>query len=100
MKTWTMRVLMVVFLVAGCDSGGDSSAEPKCNLLVSHFCTRVQNCQLDTIDHCKANFGIDCSKAVEVGAGYDTCIAQVDALACNQLTAPPTSCAGVISVKK
>lgn len=111
MKRLTMTVLTVAVaaFLGACDSDSDGAAPAKCRLLISHFCTRVANCNPgvpDALAQCEAGATMgmtanqDCNKATSVGTNYDLCISQIDVLACNQVTALPVSCAGVINIPK
>jgi hypothetical protein len=126
-KEAAMRSSFVVFLalesVVGCSSENDRNpAVDKCELFANTWCTHAISClvqvnrlntsqEQEQLDACKrvAIAAVPCEKAVDVGASFDQCLSNVDAMPCQtwdvdvaQLSTitPPSSCFGVVKVQK
>ena len=84
-----------------------SVPQAKCRTLLHTVCEHDIRCKLttETADTCAADLeatNTDCSIAVNVGATYDRCLAELATIACPAAGAPsdPATCAGVVMLAK
>ena len=114
---------LLLGLLAGCGSDdGQSKPVTQCQAFADTWCSHAVGCMVEVgrlpaseqssqTGVCKdvAVAAAQCSKAVSVGSGYDTCISQIKAIPCSTYDvdpsqassiALPASCTGVIQISQ
>ena len=72
----------------------------QCNAFVDLVCKRLEGCGVESYQEClsaTAN-SLDCNRAVGIKAGYDQCMIDIQAVACDYGDTI-SNCAGVITIK-
>jgi hypothetical protein len=73
-----------------------------CQDFLDAYCAAAETCKLSSKSEClSASAGkLNCANAVGIGPTADQCMTDLGATPCNQLTALPASCKGVIKLVK
>jgi hypothetical protein len=92
-------------LPAGCsvdDLADPAPAVAACNDLINAVCTKQStDCGQGTLEQCltTSQTQLDCTKAIGYGASYETCLSDLQKMACSASSLPGT-CKNVITVKQ
>ncbi len=98
-----LSCLVAVFaagLAVGCED--EKTPVEQCDDLVSRICMRMSTCgAVSSVSECRALLAgsLDCSRAVAVTSLYDTCMMDVEYVACAAFAGAdwlPATCQGVI----